>query len=129
MTSGEQRSGTRDSVTMARTIVWRCIESLVREARAIGLTDDELAALFLQAATDRAVAVSRPIGAAAWLRRLADALEENPREYRGAGYRWLDKLPSKLDFAVAPVGHAEPLSIMRSLISAEKLRILLECDE
>lgn len=109
-----------------RLLFWRCIVRLARDARTLGLTDDELAALFLQGATDHAVRVSRPSGAAAWLRRIGDALEENPREYRGAGYRSLDGLPARLDFAVVEAPGDGPLSAMRSLISAEKLRRLLE---
>lgn len=110
----------------ARSLIWRCIEGLAREAETIGLTDSEIAALFLQAATDHAVSVAGPSGAATWLSRLADALREDPREYRGAGYRWLDKLPARLDFAVVQARHDERLSTVRSLISAEKLRRLLE---
>jgi hypothetical protein len=112
-----------------RQLIWRCIESLARDAKAMGLSDSEIAALFLQAATDHAVWVAGPHGASAWLGRLAEALEQDPYEYRGAGYRWLDKLPARLDFAVAEVCGGEPLSTVRSLISAEKLRRLLECEQ
>lgn len=109
-----------------RPLIWRAIEELARDAETIGLSDGEIAALFLQAATDHAVLVDGPNGAAAWLSRLADALSQDPREYRGAGYRWLHKLPARLDFAVAEVRDVKPHSTVRSLISAEKLRRLLE---
>jgi hypothetical protein len=111
-----------------RTVIWLYIERLARDAKALGLNDDELAALYLQAASDHAVHAAGPDGAAAWLRRLADALEENPPEYRGAAYRWLDKVPAKLDFAVSQNDDDNPLSIVRALISAEKLRLLLESE-
>jgi hypothetical protein len=109
-----------------RPLIWRAIEELARDAEAVGLSDGEIAALFLQAATDHAVSLVGPNGAAAWLSRLADALIENPREYRGAGYRWLYKLPATLEFAVEEARGDRPLSTVRSLISAEKLRRLLE---
>lgn len=109
-----------------RLLIWRCIELLARDAETVGLSDGEIAALFLQAATDHAVSVNGPDGAAAWLSRLADALSEDPREYRGAGYRWLHHLPARLDFAVAEARDDQPHSTIRSLISAEKLRRLLE---
>jgi hypothetical protein len=109
-----------------RPLIWRAIEDLARDAETVGLTDGEIAALFLQAATDHAVSVDGPNGAAAWLSRLADALSEYPREYRGAGYRWLHKLPARLEFGIADSRGDKPLSTVRSLISAENLRCLLE---
>lgn len=112
----------------ARTLIWRCIERLARDAKTLGLADDELAALFLQAATDHAIHISNPTSAAAWLRGLADALEENPREYRGADYAWTDGLPSRLSFAMPYTGDDDIPWLLRSLVSAEKIRLLLETE-
>ena len=72
-----------------RALFFRCLGRLAHEGRIIGLGEEELAILFSQVGLDHAVGAWGPRGAAAWLRRWAESLEKNPREFRGDLYAWL----------------------------------------